>query len=188
MIEPITILIDRSINASTFPSLWKKANVVPIFKKDNRSIVSNYRPIFLLACTSKIVERQIYNQLYDFCLSNNLLSRKNSGFKKADGTINQLINLTDKIYKGLNNEDEIAIIFLDLSKAFDRVCHKKATIQTQKNRDPGHTTSVDRFIFVGQKSKSCLCWENVRKSGYICLITPGFHSVPVTLPYIHKRH
>ena len=66
----------------------------------------------------------MFNELYDYCVKNNLLSEKNSGFKKSDGTINQLINLTNKIYQGLDDENEVAMIFLDLSKAYDRICHK----------------------------------------------------------------
>ena len=60
---PITILAKHSINSGTFPSSWKTSNVVPIFKKDDKSVVSNYRPISLLSCTSKIVERLVYNEL-----------------------------------------------------------------------------------------------------------------------------
>ena len=129
---PITTLAEHSINSGTFPSSWKTSNVVPIFKKHDKSVASNYRPISLLSCTSKIVERLVYNELFDFCLSNNLLSHKNSGFKRRDGTINQLINLTNKIYKGLDDSEEIAVIFLDLSKAFDRVCHSKLLYKLEK--------------------------------------------------------
>ena len=64
---PISILAEHSINSGTFPSSWKTSNAVPIFKKDDKSVVSNHRPISLLSCTSKIVERLVYNELYDFC-------------------------------------------------------------------------------------------------------------------------
>ena len=60
------------------------------------------------------------------------IARKNSGFKKNDGTINQLINLTNKIYQGLDDENEMAMIFLDLSKAYDRICHKHLLYKLRK--------------------------------------------------------
>ena len=72
---------------------------------------------------SKVVERQVYNELYNFCMENGLLSEKNSGFKKKVGTVDQLISLTNKIYQGLDDGEEMAMIFLDLSKAYDRVWH-----------------------------------------------------------------
>ena len=103
-----------------------------MYKKNDKTCVTNYRPISLLPCSSKVVERLVYNELYDYCSKFNLLSEKNSGFKKLDGTINQLINLTNKIYQGLNDEHEIAMIFLDLSKAYDRICHTRLIYKLRK--------------------------------------------------------
>ena len=130
--EPIELLANASLNSGCFPSAWKKSNVVPIFKKGERTSASNYRPIFILSCTSKIIERVVFNELYDYCMENNLLSEKNSGFKKNDGTINRLINLTNKIYQGLDDESEVAMIFLDLSKAYDRICPKHLLYKLRK--------------------------------------------------------
>ena len=122
--EPLKMIAQKSIDTGVFPKSWKKSNVVPIFKhKGAKDSVANYRPISLLSCMSKVVERQVYNELYNFCMENGLLSEKNSGFKKKVGTIDQLISLTNKIYQGLDDGEEIAMIFLDLSKAYDRVWH-----------------------------------------------------------------
>ena len=116
------MIAQKSLDTGVFPKSWKNSNVVPIFKnKGSKNSVANYRPISLLSCMSKVVERQVYNELYNFCMENRLLSEKNSGFKKKVGTIDQLISLTTRIYQGLDKEEEIAMIFLDLSKAYDRV-------------------------------------------------------------------
>ena len=80
--EPITHIINKSLSAGVFPLIWKTANVVPIFKQGNRENVENYRPISLLSNISKISERVVFNELYSFCETNNLLTSKNSGFKK----------------------------------------------------------------------------------------------------------
>jgi hypothetical protein len=132
LVEPLQLIFQRSYNAGCFPSQWKKVNVIPIFKKNDKSLLSNYRPIALLSCVSKVVERQVYNELYDFCQQHHLLSDKNSGFKKNVGTINQLINLVNMIYQGLDDREEIAMIFLDLSKAYDKVCHKRLLYKLDK--------------------------------------------------------
>ena len=68
-------------------------------------------------------------------MKHNLLSEKNSGFKKKDGTINQLIHLTNQIYQGKDYGNEVAMIFLDLSKAYDRICHKRLLFKLKKIRD-----------------------------------------------------
>ena len=73
---------------------------------------------------SKVFERVVHNKVYSYLDSNNLLTPRNSGFKKGDGTTSQLISITDKIYKALDSKSEVRMVCLDLSKAFDRVWHK----------------------------------------------------------------
>ena len=120
----LTDIFNYSLKTGIFPSDWKKANVSPIFKKGNRSEVKNYRPISLLSNVSKVFERLVYNQLYTYLVEGNLLTSKNSGFKKKNSTITQLISLCHKIYKGLDDNKVVSMVFLDASKAFDRVWHK----------------------------------------------------------------
>jgi len=121
---PIQIVAQTSLNSGSFPKIWKKANVIPIFKKGEKHCKINYRPISLLSNVSKVLERLVYNVLYEYCTKNNLLSPKNSGYKKGDGAINQMVCITDGIYKALDSGQNIAMVFLDISKAFDRVWHK----------------------------------------------------------------
>jgi hypothetical protein len=101
----------------------EKINVCPIHKKDDRSTVSNYRPIALLSCIGKVQERVVYLHLYKYLQSNNLLTSKNSGFRELDSAINQLLHITDKIHKALEAGKEVCMVFLDVSKAFDKVWH-----------------------------------------------------------------
>ena len=121
---PLSSLINESFSCGKVPKTWKKANVSPIHKKNSRSIVDNYRPISLLSTLAKVQERIIYKRLYRFLESNNLLTRKNSGFKERDSAICQLIKIVDGIFKALENGKEVNMIFLDVSKAFDKVWHK----------------------------------------------------------------
>ena len=115
-----------------FPNSWKEANVAPVFKKGDRQDLKNYRPVSLLSCTSKLLERVVYNRLYEYCMVNDLLSYRNSGFKKRDGSVNRLIYLVDKIYKGLDDEKEVAMVLLDITRAFDRVWHKGLLFKLQR--------------------------------------------------------
>ena len=84
----------------------------------------NYRHISLLNNISKVFERPVYNTLYDYLISNNLLNPKNVGFKKDDSTTNQLEYITDKIYKAVDEGKDVRMVFLDAAKAFDKVWHK----------------------------------------------------------------
>jgi hypothetical protein len=107
-----------------YPSLWKFANVIPIFKKDDRQSKVNYRPVSLLAYLSKISEKIVFIRLYNFLLDINFLNPFQSGFRPGDTTVNQLILITHKIYEALEQSKEVRMVFLDISKAFDKVWHK----------------------------------------------------------------
>ena len=94
-----------------------------IHKKDDPKNKSNYRPISLLCNISKIFERLV-PKLYSFLQHNTLLSSNNSGFHSGDSTINQLTSITHIIYKAIDKGKDIRVVFLDMSKAFDKVWHK----------------------------------------------------------------
>ena len=122
--KPFTKIINYSLNQGVFPSKWKIANVCPVFKNGDRQNVLNYRPIALLSSVSKRHEKIVYKRLYEHCVENNLLIENNSGFKHNDSTVNLLLNITHKIYKSIDDGRDVCAIFLDVSKAFDKVWHE----------------------------------------------------------------
>jgi len=73
---------------------------------------------------SKVIERVLYNQLYNYCIVNKLLSEKNSSFEKGDGAVNQLLLITNSMYSGFNDGNDTAMVFLDISRAFNGVWHE----------------------------------------------------------------
>ena len=112
---PLQIIFQKFLETGQFPNSWKYANVQPVFKKENRQIVSNYRPISLLPIFGKILEKIVFDQVYTFLDHQNLLSRNLSGFRPDDSTICQLLSITSSIY------NETRAVFLYISKAFDKV-------------------------------------------------------------------
>ena len=119
----LTKLINFSLANCCVPNLWKQANVCPIFKGGDNSMLSNYRPISLISCVGKIAERVIANHLYDYLTSNDLINQNQSGFIPGDSCELQLLNVYDSLVKSLDHKDETVIVFCDISKAFDRVWH-----------------------------------------------------------------
>jgi hypothetical protein len=79
---PLALLFNKSLEIGIYPSSWKEALVTAIFKKLNRQLKYNYRPVSLLSCISKVFEKLIFNSTYTHLLTNNLLDEENSGFKK----------------------------------------------------------------------------------------------------------
>ena len=120
----LTRLFNKSLFASKFPTVWKKGKVVPIFKSGNRSDKSNYRPITILPVLSKVFEKAVHSQLYNYIQTNNLLSANQFGFRPGRSTDVALTQLTENILDRLDNGLVTGAVFLDLKKAFDTVNHE----------------------------------------------------------------
>ena len=113
--------VNLSLQSGVFPDDWKQANVTPIFKKDDRQLKSNYRPVSYL---SKITEKVVFTRVYNFLLVINFLNPLQSGFRPGDSTVNQLVYMVHNIYDAFEHGKEVRMVYLDISKAFDRVWHK----------------------------------------------------------------
>ena len=122
--KPLFLLFKSCFEASTFPDQWKKGNIMPIHKKNEKNLVKNYRPISLLPVCGKIFERIIFNSIFNYLSTNNLLSPHQSGFRPNDSCSNQLLYITHEIISSLDKNCEVRGIFLDMSKAFDKVWHQ----------------------------------------------------------------
>ena len=122
--ELLARLFNLSLAQGVFPSCWKVANVIPIFKKESKNNASNYRPISLLSSLSKVLEKADHYHLYTYLNHHSLLTVKNSRFKQKDSTVNQLLSIVHKLYSGLDNKENACLVFLDISKALDRVWHE----------------------------------------------------------------
>ena len=117
-------IFKNCLSSNTFLDVWKKANVIPVHKKGDKQVLKDYRPMSLLLICWKIFEKLIFNALYSF-EDHKLLNPCQSGFKKNDSCINQLVSITHEIYSAFdcNPSLEVRGVFLDLSKAFDKVWH-----------------------------------------------------------------
>ena len=112
------------MSSGVFPCQWKFANVIPLFKKDDRQSKLDYLPVSLLCSLSKILEKIVFIRLYNFLLEIGCLNLLQSGFHPGDSTVNQLIYLVHQIYQAVEDGKEVRMVFLDISKAFDKVWHK----------------------------------------------------------------
>lgn len=118
-------MINTSIITSIFPQPYKVALVTPIFKKGNRTLPANYRPISSLPILSKVFERIMYTQIIDHINIHEMLSSKQFGFRHGVSTEQMLLCLLDQFYHTLDTKKfkYIAILSLDVKKAFDTVNH-----------------------------------------------------------------
>ena len=120
---PFCSLFNQSLQTGVVQTSYKEANVCPVPKKGDLSMMSSYRPISLLNAEHKVFERLIFKYLFNHLQDNNLLSSLQSGFIPGDSTINQLTFLyyNNTFCQALNAGKEVRAVFCDISKAFDRV-------------------------------------------------------------------
>ena len=116
-----------------FPLEWKKANLVPVYKKDDKQCLKNYRPVSLLPICDKSFEKLIFNEMFMFFNENNLISPKQSGFKPGDSCLNQLISITHEMYESLDEGLDVRRAFLDISKALDKVWDEGVLFKLSQN-------------------------------------------------------
>ena len=131
--KPLAIIFKQCVDTGIFPSEWKKGNIVPIHKKGDKQTLKNYRPVSLLPICRKILERSMFNEMFNFFIENELISSNRSGFKLGDSCVNQLVSITHEIYKSFDESHEVRGVFLDISKAFDKVWHDGIIFKLTQN-------------------------------------------------------
>ena len=119
----LTLIINQSLNSGIFPDKLKIAKVTPIFKKGDKQIITNYRPISVLPVISKIFETVIHEQLSEYFVTNNLFSPQQYGFRKNSSTELAALELLDKLLIQLDSRKIPTNFYIDLSKAFDSLRH-----------------------------------------------------------------
>ena len=124
MIAPIlTCLYNRCLTEGNFLQIPKVAQITPIYKKGNKKLCSDYRPISLLSAFSKMLEKCIYSRLTSFLSDHHLITDSQYGFRPGVSTSDCLSDLHNEILSNLDQKNNVGCIFLDLAKAFDTVHH-----------------------------------------------------------------
>ena len=121
----IVHLINCSLASGICPNASKIARVIPVYKeKGDKCLFTNYRPISLIPVFSKIVERLIYNKIFDFLVRYQILFKSQYGFQRGRNTTQATLDFLKTVEKAIENEEFAIGIFCDLSKAFDTLDHE----------------------------------------------------------------
>ena len=121
---PLKIIFEESLKKGIFPDTWKKRNVTPAHKKEDKTLINNCR-ISLIPIFGKIFERVIYNSLFNYFLNNKLFTPPQSGFLQGDSCIAQLLSIIQEIQTAFDENPTVdkRRVFLDILKAFDKIWH-----------------------------------------------------------------
>lgn len=120
LVRPLLSIFNLSLKTCTFPAKWKNAIVIPIPKKPQTKLVSEFRPISLLCCFSKLFELVLHEKLFNHLKL--YIHPQQYGFMPNRSTTTNLANFTYQIYEAFSKKEQCTVIYTDFAKAFDSVC------------------------------------------------------------------
>ena len=120
---PISTIINMSLQSGNIPTSIKSAQIIPIYKANEKNILNNYRPIFLLPNISKILERVVHRRVYIFMEQSGVVYKDQFGFRSRHTTTDAVSVFCNDTLKSFNKNETTFGVFLDLSKAFDTIDH-----------------------------------------------------------------
>ena len=118
-------IYQQSLDTGNVPSIWKQANVAAIFKKGDKHLASNYRPVSLTCVSCKVLEHIVFRAMMDHVDLHKILVHYQHGFRSKHSCETQLINTIQELAKGLDEQKQMDLLILDFAKAFDKVAHQR---------------------------------------------------------------
>ena len=121
----LQVIFNQSLTTGNLPDDWLTANIMPIFKKGNRSSLLNYRPILLTAVCCKVLEHIIYHHIMENLSQHQIIHNYQHGFRKGYSAESQFITVTEDILYAMDHKLQTDVILLNFQKAFDTVPHQQ---------------------------------------------------------------
>ena len=132
--KPLLILWRDNLDKGTTPKLLKTSYITPLFKGGDQGIPANYRPVALTSQITKVFEKKILRgKLQTFYEDNNLYNNSQHGFRKGRSCLSQLLQHTERLLSHIENGENVDVIYLDFSKAFDKVDHTILLNKLERN-------------------------------------------------------
>lgn len=125
LLEPVTLLFNKSLTEGKVPGDWKDAYVTPIFKKGTKNRVENYRPVSLTSQLCKLMEKIIRDKILEHMETADLIRNTQHGFRKHRSCLSNLLMFVEKITSWVAEGNNVDVVYLDFARAFDKVPHRK---------------------------------------------------------------
>nr|XP_047129682.1 uncharacterized protein LOC124809582 [Hydra vulgaris] len=122
---PLSAIFQKSLYSGCCPKVWKKANVTPLFKNGSGLDPGNYRPISLTSVVCKVMEKILRDTMVNHLVEHSLISKNQHGFVNKKACVTNLLESIDMMSKALSDKISMDVAFIDFSKAFDMVSHKR---------------------------------------------------------------
>jgi ribonuclease P/MRP protein subunit RPP40 len=166
VISALTDIFEMSFNSGTVPASWKKCFVAPIWKGSDKSVAANYRPIALTSNCMKLMERVIHPRIMEHLERVGALDEAQHGARPGRSTLSQLLQQHEILLKLLENGDNVDIVYLDFSKAFDKVDIAVLLAKLKKSNIKGKLLEwIQEFLTNRQQAvrvgSSLSTWKNI---------------------------
>ena len=149
----LQVLFNASLATGRVPDYWKLANITPVFKKGERFKACNYRPVSLTCICSKMMEHIVVSQMMDHFDHHNILTDCQHGFRERRSCETQLINLTQELHQSLEDQEQVDMVVLDFSKAFDKVPHQRLMKKLWNYGVRGSTHQWIQSFLIGRQQR-----------------------------------
>ena len=127
--RPFAILFTKSLEDGQIPDEWREAKITPIHKKGSKADPGNYRGVSLTSVVGKMMERMVKNEINSHVENNALMSKTQHGFRTGKSVLTNLVGFLNQTTKWSDKGNCFDVIYLDFSKAFDVVCHKRLMVK-----------------------------------------------------------
>ena len=149
----LQVIYTQSYQTGILPTDWLTANIVPVYKKGDKSNPVNYRPISLTSVCCKTMEHIICHSILDHLNTHTIINPIQHGFRPGLSCQTQLILLVDEILEAMDQRHQVDLIMLDFSKAFDTVAHNKLLLKLEYFGIQLHTYSWIRTWLTNRTQK-----------------------------------
>ena len=124
--KSLTLFFENCLVSRHFPDVWEKSNIVPVHKKEDKQLIKNFQTVSLLPICRKLFVKLMFNSVFSFTDTRNMLSVHQSGFCPSEASMHQIILIVHDIYNAFDANPvlEVRGVFLDMFKTFGRVWHK----------------------------------------------------------------
>ena len=126
--ETLKAVFRKSLDPDEVPEPWRRTNVVPTFKKGDKTIPSNFKPVSLTSVVGKLMELIIANKIREhseILEKHNLINHSQHGYTEEKLCLTNLLSFYSKVYEAMDNGESYGIMYLDFSKVFDKVPHQR---------------------------------------------------------------
>ena len=155
--QPLSTIFEVSFTSGKLPAVWKKANVVSIYKnKGSASSAANYRPISLTCVACRVMERIISSKLLEFLKVEQIVANSQHGCLEGRSTVTQLIECFSDWTNELNDGKFVDIIYLDVAKAFDTVSHPKLVQKLENYQIKGALLEWIKCFLDNRQQRVCV--------------------------------